>query len=103
MPAERTMRLYFDHNATTPVAPEVLAAMLPYLREEYGNASSIHRFGQSARAAVERARGQLAALLNADPTEIIFTGGGTEADNMAVLGAVRASTKQQKHVITSAF
>jgi cysteine desulfurase len=103
MPAKQTMRLYFDHNATTPVAPEVLEAMLPYLREEYGNASSIHRFGQSARAAVERARGQLAALLNADSTEIIFTGGGTEADNMAVLGAVSASTKQQKHVITSAF
>ena len=60
------MRLYFDHNATTPVAPEVLEAMLPYLREHYGNASSIHRFGQSARAGVERARGQLAALLNAE-------------------------------------
>jgi cysteine desulfurase len=103
MPAGWTMRLYFDHNATTPVAPEVLEAMLPYLREEYGNASSIHRFGQSARAGVERARGQLAALLNAEPSEIVFTAGGTEADNMAVLGAVRANPKQQKHVITSAF
>lgn len=97
------MKLYFDHNATTPLAPEVLEAMLPYLRDEYGNASSIHRFGQRARAAVERARSQVAALLHAEPSEIVFTFGGTESDNLAVLGAVRASSLPRKHVITSAF
>ncbi len=103
MPVERTMRSYFDHNATTPVAPEVLDAMLPYLREEYGNASSIHRFGQRARAAVERARAQVASLIHCEPSEIIFTAGGTEADNLAVLGAARAGSNARKHVITSAF
>jgi len=97
------MNSYFDHNATTPLAPEVLEAMLPYLREEYGNASSIHRFGQRARAAVERARAQVASLIHAEPSEIVFTYGGTESDNLAVLGAVRASSLPRKHVITSAF
>ncbi|MBI2816786.1 MAG: cysteine desulfurase [Acidobacteria bacterium] len=97
------MNLYFDHNATTPLAPEVLEAMLPYLREEYGNASSIHRYGQRTRAAVERARGQVAALIGAEPSEIVFTYGGTESDNLAVLGAVRASLLPRNHLITSAF
>ncbi|MBI1956785.1 MAG: cysteine desulfurase [Acidobacteria bacterium] len=97
------MKLYFDHNATTPVAPEVLEAMLPFLREEYGNASSIHRWGQRARAAVERARAQVAALIHCEPGEIIFTSGGTESDNLAVLGAVRANSLPRKHVITSAI
>jgi len=97
------MKLYFDHNATTPVAPEVLEAMLPFLREEYGNASSIHRFGQRARAAVERARAQVAALIDCEPAEVVFTSGGTESDNLAVQGAVRASTLPSKHVITSAI
>ena len=97
------MSLYFDYNATTPLAPEVLDAMLPYLREEYGNASSIHRFGQRARAAVETARAQLANLIHSEPSEIIFTGGGTEADNLALLGAVRASFLPRKHVITSSI
>src|SRR3954469_20723887 len=97
------MGLYFDHNATTPLAPEVLEAMLPFLRDDYGNASSIHRFGQRTRAAVERARGQLASLIGADPSEIVFTYGGTESDNLAILGSVRASSKPRKHIITSAF
>lgn len=97
------MRFYFDHNATTPVAPKVLEAMLPFFSEEYGNASSIHRFGQRARAAVEQARTQLASLLHCRPSEIVFTSGGTEADNLALLGAVRAGTRQKKHVITSAI
>ena len=95
------MKLYFDHNATTPVAPEVLEAMLPFLREEYGNASSIHRFGQRARAAVERARAQAAALIHCQPNELVVTSGGTEADNLAILGTVRASAQAAKHVITS--
>jgi cysteine desulfurase len=94
-------RYYFDHNATTPVAPEVLEAMLPYLRDNYGNASSIHSFGQDARAAVERARRQVAALLNAKPSEIVFTSGGTESDNLAVLGVVRASDRDKRHVIST--
>src|SRR5258706_665668 len=97
------MKLYFDNNATTPVAPEVREAMLPFLTEECGNASSIHRFGQRARAAVERARGETAALIHCEPSEIVFTGGGTESDNLAVLGAVRASRSSTKHVITSAI
>ncbi len=94
-------RHYFDYNATTPVAPEVLRAMLPYLDQSYGNASSIHTFGQRARSGVERARRQVAALLNAKPAEIVFTSGGTEADNLAILGAVYGSGKPSKHVITS--
>ena len=83
-------RVYLDHNATTAVEPAVLDAMLPYLSGEYGNAASIHTFGQKARAAVETAREQLAALIRARPQEIIFTSGGTEADNHAVFGAVAA-------------
>jgi cysteine desulfurase len=94
-------RHYFDHNATTPVAPQALETMLPYLKGCYGNASSIHTFGQDARSGVERARRQVAALLNAQPKEIVFTGGGTEADNLAILGVVHASAKPAKHVITS--
>ncbi len=94
-------RHYFDYNATTPVAPEVLRAVLPYLEQSYGNASSIHTFGQQARLGVERARRQVAALLNAKSAEIVFTSGGTEADNLAILGAAYGSGKPAKHVITS--
>jgi len=97
------MHRYFDHNATTPVAPEVVDAMVPFLGVEYGNASSIHHFGQRAKAAVERARAQLAALIHCDPTELVLTSGGTEADNMAILGAVRATSRAKQHVITSAI
>jgi cysteine desulfurase len=96
-------RIYFDHNATTPIAPEVLAAMMPYLTEEYGNASSIHAFGQNAREAVEQARASVAALLNARPADIMFTSGGTESINHAILGAVAAAPGKSKHVITSAI
>jgi cysteine desulfurase len=84
-------RVYFDHNATTAVEPEVLEAMLPYFSEEFGNASSIHGFGQKARAAVETAREQVAALIGARPQEIVLTSGGTEADNHAIFGLVRAA------------
>lgn len=96
-------RVYLDHNATTPVAPEVLAAMLPYLTEEFGNASSIHAFGQNARGAVEEARLSVAALLGAGGPEIMFTSGGTESNNYAILGAVAAAPGEVKHVITSAI
>jgi cysteine desulfurase len=83
-------RVYLDHNATTPVEPSVLEAMLPYLSGEFGNAASIHTFGQRARAAVETAREQVAGLIGARPQEIVFTSGGTEADNHAIFGAVGA-------------
>jgi len=96
-------RIYLDHNATTPVCPEVLEAMMPYLTGEYGNASSIHAFGQNAREAVEQARTSVAALLGARAAEIMFTSGGTESDNHAILGAVAAAPGDRKHVITSAI
>lgn len=92
-------RVYLDYNATTPVAPEVLDAMLPFFTEGYGNASSIHSAGQNARAAVEAARGSVAALIGAKPSEIVFTSGGTEADNLAILGFVAAMRREKKHVI----
>ncbi|MFZ0211729.1 MAG: cysteine desulfurase family protein [Candidatus Acidiferrales bacterium] len=94
-------RVYFDYNATTPVDPEVLAAMLPFFTETYGNASSIHAAGQNARAAVETARQSVAALIGAKPTEIVFTSGGTEADNLAILGFVASIRREKKHVICS--
>jgi cysteine desulfurase len=101
------MKIYFDHNATTPVAPEVLAAMLPYFSEEYGNASSIHTFGQRGRGAVEQARESVAALLGARPAEIMFSSGGTESNNHAIFGVVfgfqGAAFGDRKHVITSAI
>src|SRR5262247_1461 len=84
-------RVYLDHNATTPVEPEVLQAMLPYLSGEFGNAASIHTPGQRARAAVEKAREQVAALIGARPQEVVFTSGGTESDNHAIFGIVRGS------------
>jgi cysteine desulfurase len=92
-------RVYLDNNATTPVLPEVLEAMRPFYLEEFGNASSIHHYGQHARAAVEKARASVAALVNARPAEIVFLSGGTEADNLAIFGLVRSGD----HVITSAI
>ncbi|MBI3470094.1 MAG: cysteine desulfurase [Candidatus Solibacter usitatus] len=92
-------RFYFDHNATTPVSGEVLESMLPCLAEVYGNASSIHYFGQMAKERLETARRQTAALLNASPKEIVFTSGGTEGDNLALLGVTRPCAG--KHVITT--
>src|SRR6516225_6575887 len=80
---------YFDHNATTPVSPEVLAAVTPVMTELYGNASSLHHFGQSARHRLDEARRQVAVMLGAKAEEIVFTSGGTEADNLAVLGVAR--------------
>jgi cysteine desulfurase len=90
-------RVYLDNNATTPVLPEVFEAMKPFYLEEFGNASSIHHYGQRARSAVEKARASVAALLNARPAEIVFTSGGTEGDNAAIFGL---ATKGD-HIITS--
>jgi cysteine desulfurase len=92
--------IYLDHNASTPVLPEVVDAMLPYLREHFGNPSSSHVFGQRARAAVESARGEVAALLECDSSEIIFTSGGTEASNLAIRGVAEAR-RDRHHVVTS--
>jgi len=96
-------RFYFDHNATTPVSPAVLEVLVPALLEVYGNASSIHRDGQAARQKLELARRQLAAFLACDAKEIVFTSGGTEADNLAIFGMVRPHPASQKHVITTAI
>ena len=90
-------RIYLDNNATSPLLPEVFEAMRPYFFEQFGNASSIHQQGQQARAAVERAREQVAELLNCRPAEIVFTSGGTEGDNLALFGMV----KPGDHVVTS--
>jgi cysteine desulfurase len=90
-------RVYLDNNATTPVLPEVFEAMRPYFADHFGNASSIHHHGQETRAAVERARESVAALLGCRPAEIVFTSGGTEADNLAIFGLVRPGD----HVISS--
>ena len=96
------MRVYLDYNATTPVAPAVLDAMLPFLGEDFGNAGSVHTPGQRARAAVDSARESVAALIGAKPSEIVFTSGGTEADNLALFGSVGLAAKPRKHVITTA-
>jgi cysteine desulfurase len=94
-------RVYLDNSATTPVDPEVLEAMLPFLTEKFGNASSIHFFGQEARAAIDKARHQVAGIVNARPNEIVFTSGGTEANNLAIRGLLEANEKYGRHVITS--
>ncbi len=100
-------RVYLDNNATTPLAPEVFEAMKPYWVEGFGNASSIHWFGQQAKAAVELARERVARLLNARPGEIVFTSGGTESDNTAIFGVVESARPpgnyDTKHVITTAI
>jgi len=103
-------RIYLDHSATTPVDPEVLDAMLPFLIDKFGNASSIHFFGQEARGAVDRARHQVADLIHARPNEIVFTSGGTEANNLAIRGLLEAQGRKPDsnrvrlpHVITSAI
>jgi cysteine desulfurase len=93
-------RVYLDNSATTPVDAEVLEAMLPYLSGKFGNASSIHFFGQEARSAIDRARHEVAELINARPNEIVFTSGGTEANNLAIRGFLEANPKAGKHIIT---
>jgi len=96
-------RVYLDNNATTQVAPEVFEAMKPYFLDDYGNASSIHWYGQRAKSAMEASREQVARLLNARPNEIVFTSGGTESDNTALFGIVGASRTEKKHIITTAI
>ncbi|MEA1965082.1 MAG: cysteine desulfurase NifS [Candidatus Aerophobetes bacterium] len=94
-------RIYLDYAATTPTHPEVLREMLPYFNEIYGNPSSIYQLAQRAKGAAEEARGKVARLINAKPEEIIFTSGGTEADNLAIKGVAWANEKRGNHTITS--
>lgn len=95
-------RIYLDHAAATPLDERVLHEMLPYLTSEYGNPSSLHYFGQKARSAVQHARSQVAHGLGAAPEDIVFTSGGTESDNLAILGYLRANHPEGGHIITSA-
>ena len=96
------MAVYLDHAATTPVHPDVREAMLPFLGSEFGNPSSIHRFGRDVRAAIDEARDAVATGLNTEAKRIVFTSGGTEADNLAVIGAAVANRDKGQHVITTA-
>jgi len=98
------MRVYFDYNATTPLAPEVAEAVAVATRDLFGNASSVHHFGQQAKAALDEARSAIAALVHADPSEIVFTSGGTEADNFAIRGAADAlESSGRRQIIASAI
>src|SRR5262249_16284661 len=95
--------LYLDHNATTPLRPEVLEAMLPYLQTHFGNPSSVHWGGRRAKQGVENAREQVATLLHCRPAEVLFTSGGTESNNLALCGVLRAMRERGRHVITTAI
>jgi cysteine desulfurase len=97
------LTIYLDNNATTPIAPEVREAMLPYLEDRFGNPSSAHEDGRLAREAVERARAQVAALLGCEPESIVFTASGSEADNLAIKGVALARLGERDHIITSAI
>src|SRR6476659_9607987 len=97
-------RIYLDHNATTPLAPAAFDRMAAILREEYGNPSSVHHFGQRAKAVIDEARSAVAALIHADPSEVVYTSGGTESDNFAIRGAADAlETGKRRHLIASAI
>jgi cysteine desulfurase len=101
----RVRSIYFDYNATTPLDAEVRAAMLPYMDGMYGNPSSVHHVGQQARAALDAARDRVAAIVGSKPSEVVFTSGGTESDNLAIFGAARLRANQGKgrHIVTSAI
>lgn len=93
--------IYLDYNATTPVDPKVIEAMLPYLQQHFGNPSSSHAYGAQAQAGVKQAREQVAALIGCDPVEIVFTGGGSEADNLAIKGIAESQRSRGNHIITA--
>src|SRR5918998_6139717 len=96
-------RVYLDHSATTPVDPRVVEAMLPFLTAKFGNPSSVHFYGQEARAAVDRARREVAGLIGARPNEVVFTSGGTESNNLAVRGHCEQNAEHGRHVITTSI
>lgn len=96
-------RIYLDHAATTPMRPEVIEEMLPYFRERFGNASTLYSYGQEAKDAMNAAREKVASLINAKPSEIVFTSGGTESDNFAISGIAWANQKKGNHIITSSI
>ena len=95
--------IYFDHAATTPVLPQVMDTMLPYFQQFYGNPSSVHREGRKVRSLIEQARSVIADGLEADPRQIVFTSGGTEADNTALVGVAMANKEKGNHIITSSI
>jgi len=98
------MRVYFDYNATTPLAPEVIEAVVRATRDQFGNASSVHHFGQRAKAVLDEARSAIAMLINGDPSEVVFTSGGTESDNFAIRGSAEAlEPTGRRHLIASAI
>lgn len=94
--------IYLDHNATTPVDPAVVDAMVPYLGGMFGNASSVHQYGRAAKVALERSREEIAAFINCEPSELIFTSGGTESDNLAVMGVAYANRDRRNHLVVGA-
>jgi cysteine desulfurase len=96
-------RIYLDHNATTPLDPTAREAMLPFLDHVFGNPSSLHHFGQQARAALEKARGQVAALISAQPSEVVFTASGTEADNLALQGVARSAREPRRRLVVTSI
>jgi cysteine desulfurase len=97
-------RIYLDHNATTPVLPAAADRMMAVLREDFGNPSSVHHFGQRAKATVDEARSEIASLIGAEPSEVLFTSGGTEADNIAIRGAAEVlEASGKRHLIASAI
>src|SRR5262245_35976474 len=95
--------IYLDYNATTPVRPEVLEAMLPYFEAHFGNPSSVHWAGRRAKQGLEEARERVAALIKARPAEVVFTSGGTESNNLALRGILRATGGKSTHVVTTAI
>src|SRR5262249_20737102 len=98
------MRVYFDYNATTPLSADAADAVARTSREIFGNASSVHHFGQQAKAVLDDARSAVAALVNGDPSEVVFTGGGTEADNFALRGVAEAlEPLGRKHLVASSI
>ena len=98
---ENKKLIYLDYNATTPIDPAVFEAMLPYLKENFGNPSSSHAFGKIAKEALNKAREQVAKLISSDSAEIVFTSGGTESNNYAIIGTALANMKKGKNIITS--
>ena len=93
--------IYFDHNATTPVHPAVLKEMEPFYKDEFGNASSLHAKGRSARAAIDKSRSKISSFLGTSPEDIIFTSGGTESDNIAIKAVCWANANKGNHIVTS--